>query len=400
MIVRGDAEGCAVLGTLLSRAATGAGTAAGSLATARGATPSWTGEAGDAWRATADHQRAAADDLAAALAAAGAALSRFAVDLAEAQLLAAAAASTAAAWGLPLSASGSVPRVDVPYGPFTSPEAAAEATAAQQRADARSSVLSLVQQAQEAERLAHQRLTTALRGLDPAAARETRGTADPTYVSRLRPTWSTYVNAAHDLLLAPGRIADGHTVLSQARHAFGREVERAARTAPAAFRADLRALAKDEIRAAVAARSTAARYGAVDDVARRVPWLTALGGRVPQSVPVLRGVPVVGLVGFGLGTADDLAQGRSVPHAVTKNAASTVAGSVAAAGATALTASALGVTAVAAAPVLVGIAVGVAVGVGVGAAVDEWGDDVARGVGSAAGGAKDAVSKAWDSVFG
>ncbi len=115
---------------------------------------------------------------------------------------------------------------------------------------------------------------------------------------------------------------------------------------------------------------------------------------LPASAGVLRQMPIVNVVLAGWGTHSDMSSGMSAPHAMTKNAASTLAGTAAGAA----TATALGGVTLVGAPFVAGVAVGAAVGYGVGLAVKHWGDDVARGVSAAAGGVSDVAEDVWDAV--
>ncbi|MFP5219886.1 MAG: hypothetical protein ACLGIG_09140 [Actinomycetes bacterium] len=353
MIVRGDVAGCEALARALSRAADGVASAGDALAAARGATPSWKGDAGDGWRELAGRQRAAADDLAATLAAAGRAVQRFAADLAEAQHLAR--------------------QADEPDAPW------------------------LVARAKEAERAAHETLVSALRGL-PVGSR-TPGPAGGAQGAVVG--WDDLVMIAHDLALSSRDIADGQAALAAAHGAFARQVRTAAGQASGAEAAALRRLRNAELREMRAWRGSATTWAArADGVQRVVPWARYAGRPVAAAVPVLRGVPVVGVFTTGAGIAVDVASGKDPGTAVASNVAAATAATVAAPVITAGAAALLGTATVAAAPVLIGVAAAAFIGIGVGAAVEEWGDDVVDAVGDAAGGAKDLAGKAWNAVFG
>ena len=402
MIVRGDVAGCEALARTLHRTADGVGSAAAHLGTARAATPSWEGDAADGWRELAGRQRAAADDLAAVLAGAGRAVSRFAADLAEAQHLARRAEELAASACLSLSSSGTVPPVEVPHGPYETEQDADDAAAARRRAETRADVLSLVARAREAERRAHETLLTGLRGLAPGARACTPSSgARPGSGFTLVPEWDDLVMAAHDLLLASRTIADGQSALAAAHGAFARQVRTAATGASGAEAAALRRLRNAELREMRHWRGSAATWAArADDVDRLVPWARYADRPVAAAVPVLRSLPIVGLVTTGAGVALDVSTGTDAGTAVASNVASAGAAALAAPVLTAGAAALLGTATVAAAPVVIGVVGAAFIGVGVGNAVEAWGDDVVDAVGDAAGGAKDLAGKAWNAVFG
>jgi hypothetical protein len=389
VIVPGDAAGCAALGSALTRAATGTAQASQQLESARDATPGWQGEAGGAWRATASKQVAAAGDLAQALAAAGRALSRFAADLEAAQQLAARAQALAADVCLSLSATGSVPAVHVPMGPYVTSEQADDAARARRLAETRTDVLDVVRRAKEAERLAHDTLRSSLSGLAAAQCPAGRpGAPSPA------PQWNDYLELGNELLLLPRRIADGQSALAAAQGRFARELRTKARQATGSDAAALRRLRNAELRDMRAWRSSAATWAArADDVDTLVPWVRHAERTLHGSLPVLRRAPVVGVGLTGLGIAVDVGEGKPAGTAVASNVTGAVAATVAAPLLTAGAATLMGTATVAAAPVVLGVVAAGVVGYGVGKVVEHWGDDVVEGVGDLAG-------EAWDSVFG
>lgn len=106
-----------------------------------------------------------------------------------------------------------------------------------------------------------------------------------------------------------------------------------------------------------------------------------------NSTKVLGNLPVVGAGITAGGVGLDIGQGEDPAKAITSGASSYVAGSLATAG-----------VAAAGGPVGWGVAAGAVVSVGVGFAVDEWGDDIASGIGSAASSVGDAGSAVGDFV--
>jgi hypothetical protein len=403
MIVPGDAEGCGALGLVLQRAASGVGQSQSSLAAASSGTASWQGPAGQAWRATEDRQQAAASDLSAAMYAAGTALVTFASSLVEAQSLAARARSSAAAAGLSISATGAVPAVHVPYGPYISPEQQEQAREAQRRAEARGDVLRLVQAARSAERDAHDQLLRDLRGVD--APRATVGSpvagAAPEGRSLPRPGWSDWLDLANGLLLAPSQAHDRATETALARGAFAKSIKGATGAGSPAARAAARQEWRAALRQMRAAQAAANRHAVTS--ARLQPatgWLSWANKPIARGVPVARLVPGLAVVMTGVGVGVDVRGGMDPTHAVVKNVSSTGAGMVVGAAVTGLAATALTGGAIAAAPIVIGVAAGAVVAYGVGWVVGEYGDDVAGAVGDVAGEAADLTGRVWGRLTG
>lgn len=92
-----------------------------------------------------------------------------------------------------------------------------------------------------------------------------------------------------------------------------------------------------------------------------------------NSARVLGKVPVVGLGITALGVGYDISQGKDPTKAIASGASGFVAGALATAG-----------VAAAGGPVGWGVAAGALVGAGVGFVVDQWGDEIASGLGDAA----------------
>jgi uncharacterized protein YukE len=386
VIVSGDADGCAALGTALQRAGTGTAASGDALVQARAVTAAWKGVGARSWEDLVDRQSGAVGALADALATAGAALSAFAVDLAAAQDLAARARALAADACLSLSADGWVPPVVVPSGPLDTPQSAAMAAEAERRAAVRAEVLVLCERAREAQRDAHARLLRVLRELSaPRSAPEPRHRPSPDGPVLTRPQWPEWVDLANGLTLMSRDLATraGEAIpgaYAQVRHLQGRMN---------AVPEDLRWLYRDplakssrELRGMV---GTAIDYGVRAERLRPVTRVLQYGEVPLSGLPVLRQVPGLSVLLAGAGFEMDRRAGMDTTTAAVKNTASTLAGVAATA--------ALTGGAVAALPVVVGIAAGAAVGYGVGKLVEHWGDDVAEGVG-------DAANSVWGSVFG
>lgn len=106
------------------------------------------------------------------------------------------------------------------------------------------------------------------------------------------------------------------------------------------------------------------------------------------ATPVLKKVPYVGagLTAFGVGA--DIKSGRGVGESVARNVIPFAAGS-------ATTTAILAASAAGGPVTLVAVGTGMLVSYGVGLAVDEWGDDVAKGVGDAVDWGRDKL----DSIF-
>ena len=406
MIVPGDAEGCGALGLVLQRAASGVGQSQSSLAAASSGSASWRGPAGQAWRATEDRQQAAASDLSAAMYAAGTALVTFASSLVEAQSLGARARSSAAAAGLSISATGAVPAVHVPYGPYISPEQQEQAREAQRCAEARGDVLRRVQAARSAERDAHDQLMRDLRGVDAprAAVGPPVPGAAPEGRSLPRPGWNDWLDLANGLLLAPSQALDKATATARARGEFAKSIKGATGATGAGSPA-ARAAARKEWRAALrqmrTAQAAADRHAVTS--ARLQPasgWLSWASKPIARGVPVARHVPGLAVVMTGVGVGVDVRGGMDPTHAVVKNVASTGAGMVVGTAATGLAAAALTGGAIAAAPIVIGVAAGAVVAYGVGWVVGEYGDDVAGAVGDVAGEAADLTGRVWGRLTG
>lgn len=109
---------------------------------------------------------------------------------------------------------------------------------------------------------------------------------------------------------------------------------------------------------------------------------TGLTKNLSRTAPVLRRVPVVGAVITAAGIGTDIAMGKNAVQSTVSGVSSLAAGAA--------------VGAAIGGPV--GLVAGAVVGAGVGFVIDEWGDDIARGVGEAAGWANDKVSGAADAV--
>jgi xanthine/uracil permease len=150
-----------------------------------------------------------------------------------------------------------------------------------------------------------------------------------------------------------------------------------------------------------AARAAAGSHALLESRLRPVSgWLRSLDTPLSRTVPVVRSVPVLSIAMAGAGTAVDVHGGMDPTHAVVKNAASTGAGLAAGTFATGVAATALTGGAVAAAPVVIGVAAGAAVGYGVGWVVGEYGDDVWDEVVDVGVGAKDLAGRVWGSLTG
>lgn len=191
------------------------------------------------------------------------------------------------------------------------------------------------------------------------------------------PGWVAKASLAFGLLAAPAAYAERLATEAATLGADARAIKPQAGAGQQARRAYKQAQA--------AVRQHEARAGRAAAVAARVPGsgLSHSLGTVAEGVPVLRTVPVAGLVFTGLGIGADVAGGTSVRRALTTNVAATGA-ALAASSATA-TAVTGGLVAVpAAAVVALPLAAGAVVSYGVYRGVNAWGDDVARGAGRAA----------------
>lgn len=115
----------------------------------------------------------------------------------------------------------------------------------------------------------------------------------------------------------------------------------------------------------------AARKAASDGYSDAVKaWSRSYGWKwlakgVPESVPVLRGIPYVGLAATVFDVGWSVKEGESPAQAITSSGASTLAG-----------AGAMAAVAAAGGPVTLVIAAGVVAGVGVGYLVDHYWDDI------------------------
>lgn len=106
----------------------------------------------------------------------------------------------------------------------------------------------------------------------------------------------------------------------------------------------------------------------------------ARAGKFLDKVPLLRRVPVIGAGITAIGIGTDIAQGKNPVQSAVSGVSSLAAGAA--------------VGAMAGGPV--GVVAGAVIGAGVGFVVDEWGDDIARGTGTAA----DAVGNVGHAVGG
>lgn len=180
------------------------------------------------------------------------------------------------------------------------------------------------------------------------------------------------LDVLHSLYTAPAAVADKARIINQAQRARINDVERAWRDVK---RAGDRGLARDlrqELRPA-----RAAKYGlsgttkAAGDLAGRFPYADLLAtplkdlgrvGRFVENIPVVEGLPVVGVGLSALGTGLDIAGGMNPSTAIASNVAGIVATEVVfdLAGGALVTGAAVG-----AAPVLLTVGASMAVGAGV-----------------------------------
>jgi uncharacterized protein YukE len=146
--------------------------------------------------------------------------------------------------------------------------------------------------------------------------------------------------------------------------------------------------ARNSVNAAEASRqATATRLArAVDHMPRGLKgFVTA---NVSETMPVLRRIPLAGTLITGAGVGYDISQGRNPVQA----AASGVGGLLAGAYTGAAVGAAFGGP--------IGAVAGGVVSVGVGFVIDEWGDDIARGAGDAAGWVGDRVDDIGEGISG
>jgi hypothetical protein len=226
---------------------------------------------------------------------------------------------------------------------------------------------------------------------------------------------STYSSSAATYATVSAALHKRETQLSALRKEAERKTSksRAAR-AWARYRALLDATAKERLNLSEAAADSKA-------IAQKLPHSSRLsasfgqvaaGKSVPAglarigSAPAVRSLPVVGTALTAVQTGREISAGESPTKVITTNAASLVAGSIAAEVAVGIVA---GATVIAGAPIIVGIAAGTLVAVGVGYAVNQFfeteiGHDVAQTIDHAVGGAADAVGDAvtsgWRKLFG